>query len=128
MTIRPAYATAAVALLTVEIAIALFVHDAVVRPFIGDGLAVMLVYCALRAVTPLAMWVAVAGALATAFAIEFGQLVGVLDLLGLRANRLAAVLLGTGFDPVDFIAYTAGASGVVAAEAISSFRMQKRRA
>ncbi|MFA6113222.1 MAG: DUF2809 domain-containing protein [Sphingomonas sp.] len=127
MTIRPPYAAAGVALLMVEIAIALFVHDAVVRPFIGDGLAVMLVYCALRAVTPLGVGAAVAAALATAFAIEFGQLVGVLDLLGLRANRLAAVLLGTGFDPMDFVAYAGGALCVLAAEAMPSFRMQWRR-
>jgi hypothetical protein len=127
MAFRPAYAAATVALFAVETAIALFVHDAVVRPFVGDGLAVVLVYCALRAETPLGVRRAIAIALATAFAVEFGQLVGVLDVLGLRASRLAAVVLGTGFDPVDFVAYTVGALCVGAAEALSSFRMQQRR-
>jgi hypothetical protein len=127
MSIRPPYAAAAITLLAVEIAIALFVHDTVVRPFVGDGLAVMLVYAALRAVTPLRVGAASAAALATAFAIEVGQLVGLLDLLGLRTNRLAAVVLGSGFDPVDFAAYIAGALCVAATEALSSFRMQQRR-
>ena len=127
MTFRPAYAAATVALFAVETAIALFVHDAVVRPFVGDGLAVVLVYCALRAVTPFGVPGAIAAALTTAFVIEFGQLIGLLDLLGLRTNRLAAVVLGTGFDPVDFAAYIAGASCAVATETIASFRIQQRR-
>jgi hypothetical protein len=126
MTIRLPYAAAAAALFALETAIALFVDDRVVRPFVGDSLAVILVYCALRAVMPLGRGMALALALATAFAVEFGQLFGVLDLLGLRGNPVARVVLGTGFDPMDFIAYAAGASCVLAAGAISSFRGQQR--
>jgi len=122
MMIRLPYAGAAIALFAIEASIALFVHDAVVRPFVGDSLAVILVYCALRAVTRLGVVPALLAALATAFAIEFGQLLGLLDLLGLRGNPVARVVLGTGFDPMDFVAYTAGALCVAMARAISSFR------
>jgi hypothetical protein len=127
MTIRPPYAAAAAALFLIEVIIAVFVDDAVVRPFVGDGLAVILVYCALRAMTPLAGGMALALALATAFAVEFGQLFGVLDMLGLRGNPVARIVLGTGFDPMDFVAYAAGASCVVAVGAMSSFWLQHRR-
>ncbi|WEJ98107.1 MAG: DUF2809 domain-containing protein [Candidatus Sphingomonas phytovorans] len=109
MTIRLPYALAAVALFAIEVVIALFVHDGIVRPFLGDSLAVILVYLGLRAVTPMETGPAILLALATAFAIEFGQLFGLLGALGLQANPVARVVLGTGFDPMDFVAYTAGA-------------------
>ena len=50
---RWGYALAALVLFAVEVVIALFVRDAFVRPYLGDVLAVMLVYAVLRAVTPL---------------------------------------------------------------------------
>jgi hypothetical protein len=89
--------------------IALFVRDTLVRPYLGDTLAVALVYCGLRAVLPLRPGPAAVLAFAVAAAIEFGQYVDVLDMLGLRSNPIARVVLGTGFDPRDFIAYLAGA-------------------
>ena len=49
MRIKWGYAAAAVAVLLVEIGIALFVRDRVVRPYGGDVLAVIGVYLAARA-------------------------------------------------------------------------------
>lgn len=116
MTFRPAYALAAAAVFAIEVLIALFVHDRLVRPHLGDSLAVVLVYLALRAVTPLRVTMAVIAAFAIACAIEVGQFFDLVDLLGLRACRVARVVLGTGFDPADFLAYAAGALGVLAIE------------
>lgn len=116
MTIRPIYALAALAVFAVEVLIALFVHDRLVRPHLGDSLAVVLVYLALRAVTPLRVGAAAIAAFAIACAIEVGQFFDLVDLLGLGACRVARVVLGTGFDPADFLAYAAGALGVLAIE------------
>ncbi len=116
MKIRPSYVLATIALFALEIAIALFVHDRLIRPHIGDSLAVILLYLALRAITPLRVPPAAALALAIAFVIEFGQLFGLIGALGLRDNIAARFLLGAGFDPIDFIAYTAGALVVLAVE------------
>jgi hypothetical protein len=44
MTFRPSYALAALAVFAIEVIIALFVHDGLVRPFVGDSLAIVLVY------------------------------------------------------------------------------------
>jgi hypothetical protein len=118
--IRPSYALAAIALFAVEVAIALFVHDRLIRPHIGDSLAVILLYLALRAITPLRVLPAAALALAIAFVIEFGQLFGLIGELGLRDNIAARFLLGAGFDPIDFIAYAAGALCVLAVERLRS--------
>ncbi len=97
-------------LFAVEVIIALFVHDRFVRPYLGDVLAVVLVYCGLRALFALGPWPAAGIAFAVAAAIEFGQWFGLLDLLGLRGNAVARVVLGTGFDWKDFLAYGAGAA------------------
>ncbi|MES2444564.1 MAG: DUF2809 domain-containing protein [Pseudomonadota bacterium] len=114
---RLGYALAAAAVFLVEVAIAVFAHDAIVRPYAGDALAVVLVYLGLRAVTRLGVNPAAALALAIAFAVEAGQYFGIVDRLGLRGVPWAALVLGIGFDPRDFLAYTAGALLVLAAEA-----------
>ena len=53
---RAAYGIAALILLVVEVLIALFVNDQFVRPYLGDVLAVVLVYASLRAVTPMGVY------------------------------------------------------------------------
>ena len=110
------YVVAAVLLLFIEVLIALFVRDAFVRPYLGDVLAVALVYAALRAVTPLRLVAALGVTLGIAFAIEFAQLFGLLGALGLGDNRLARVVLGGVFDLADLAAYAAGAAAIVAIE------------
>ena len=100
-------------LLAIEVAIALWVRDRWIRPYGGDVLAVMLVYCALRAVTAWRWPTALAAAMVVAIGVELGQLAGLLSLLGLRATSAAGVVLGSGFDLLDFAAYALG--GVVVA-------------
>lgn len=115
MTFRPVYALATVLVFVIEVLIALYMHDAFIRPYGGDILAVILVYLGLRAVTPMGVRSAVLLALLIAFAIEFGQLFHVLDHLGLGRNRLLRVVLGGVFDLKDLACYVAGAvlAGVV---------------
>lgn len=116
MSWRPGYALAAALLLGVELFIALAVHDRFVRPHLGDSLAVILVYVSLRAVTRLPVLPAAALAFGVAVLIEFGQLIGITTILGLRHSAIARTLLGTGYDPRDFLAYAAGALAVLAVE------------
>ncbi len=118
MPLRHRYRATTVVLLLTEVAIALFVRDSIVRPYAGDSLAVGLVYCALRGVTPLRIGPAMTITLAIAGGIEVGQWFGLVDRLGLGGNRIAAVVLGTGFDPRDFLAYGLGGAVILLAEAI----------
>lgn len=110
------YAVFTLALLLTEIAIALFVRDAIIRPYVGDALAVVLVYAGLRTITRLRVVPAATLALLIAFVIEFAQYFRLLDQLGLSGNRWARIILGSGFDPQDFVAYTAGAVTVLLVE------------
>ena len=115
---RKGYALATAILLAVEVLIALFVDDRFVRPYLGDALAVVLVYCGLRATFDLNPLPAAALALAVAVVIEFGQYFQVLRMVGLEGNEIARTLLGSGFDLGDFVAYASGAIGVLAVEAV----------
>lgn len=119
---RRGYAGLALGLFFIEVLIALFVRDAFVRPYVGDMLAVALVYCGLRAATPLALWPALAISLAIACAVEFGQYFHVLDRLGLSTNILARTVLGYGFEGADFLAYAAGGAGVLILERVFARR------
>lgn len=118
MKLRTGYALGAVAVFVTETGIALFVHDAMIRPYIGDSLAVILLYLALRAVTPLRVLPAVLVALGIAFAIEFGQMFHLIDALGLRGNRIAGFILGGYFDVKDLGCYFAGAFAALIVECL----------
>lgn len=110
------YALLALVLFLTEVVIALFVRDRFIRPYLGDTLAVILVYAALRATLCIDVIPAAATAFLIAVAIEFGQYFHLLDVLGLAGNGIARTVLGYGFELKDFIAYAAGALIVLAVE------------
>lgn len=113
---RGGYAAAAAIVFGVEVLIAVAVTDSFVRPHVGDSLAVILLYLALRAVPRIGVAAATGLALGIAVIVEAGQWLQVLVALGLERYALARVVLGTGFDPVDFLAYAAGALCVLGVE------------
>ena len=113
---RKSYALATAILLAVEVLIALLVRDRFIRPYFGDTLAVALVYCAVRATLALKPLPAAALALAVAVVIELSQYFHLLRMVGLEGNALARTVLGTGFEPRDFLAYAAGAVGALAVD------------
>ena len=88
--------------------IALYVRDAVVRPHGGNFLVVMLIYCFLRTFVDRPPLTLALATLAFAFAVEFAQLFHLVDLLGLKGNRPAETVIGTGFSLLDLLAYVLG--------------------
>ena len=120
MTPHKYYGLAALAVFAVEAAIALFVRDRLVRPLVGDALAVILVYLDLRAATGWRRGAAIAVALGVAFAIELGQLLGLVDLLRLRDDPVARIVLGAQFDPWDLLAHCVGAACIAAVEGLAT--------
>ncbi len=108
---RLLYAAAFALLLGIEIIIALYVHDAFVRPYLGDVLAVLCLYSLSRAVfleKPAFMSAVVT---ALAFVVELFQLTELSELVG--KDTVPGVILGAVFDPCDLACYTIG--GVIAA-------------
>lgn len=111
------YALLTLLVFAIEVLIALYVRDRFVRPYLGDTLAVILVYLGLRAVLRIGVVAAAATAFAVAVAVELGQLIGLVHLLGLSHSPIARTVLGMGFEAWDFVAYAAGAGIAVLAEA-----------
>lgn len=105
---RWGYAAAALALFLVELAIALWVHDSFVRPFVGDVLVVVLIYLVLRSFVPLAPRRLGLGVLMFACTIEFLQAIDYVALLGVAHIPWLSVALGRTFSWSDLLAYTAG--------------------
>lgn len=123
---RGPYLAIAVALFAIEVMIALFVRDDFIRPYVGDVLAIGLVYATLRALTPLSFPQALAVTLAIALVIELAQAFGLLGALGLVDNELARIVLGGVFDWHDLAAYAAGGAIVAALETLTARRATGR--
>lgn len=95
-------------ILTIEIFIALFVHDRFVRPYIGDVLVVIVLYFLVRIFLPEGCrWLPVLIFL-FATGVEFLQYFRLVERLGLSDNRLMRTLLGSVFDFKDILCYGVG--------------------
>ena len=107
MKINFRYAILFLLLLGVEILIALFVHDSFVRPYIGDVLVVVVIYCFLRifmrAYPLLPLWIFLFAAV-----VEISQYFNLAALLGVQGNRVLATILGATFDWLDLLCYAIG--------------------
>jgi hypothetical protein len=102
------YLLLAAVLFAVEVCIALFVKDAIVRPFVGDALVVILIYCFLRIFSDVANWKLALGVLVFACLVEILQHFDYVARLGLENNRVLSVMMGRTFEWMDFVAYLAG--------------------
>ena len=105
---NPLFTLLTFALLLIEIAIAYFLKDGFIRFTVGDFLASILVYCAIKSVIKTTAIQIAITALIISFTIEFAQLINLLDLLNLRTNKLASIILGSHFSIEDLIAYALG--------------------
>lgn len=103
----------AILLFGIEVFIAVFVHDAFIRPYVGDFLAVIFLYCLLKSWWRASAGVVGVGALLLAYLVEAAQYMHVVAWLGLQQSRVARVVLGTHFEWIDMLAYTLGALVVV---------------
>lgn len=108
-----------VLLFLIELAIALFVKDTVIRPFVGDVLVVCLIYCFLRIFLQAEYRKIALGVLFFACLIEIGQYFDYVKLLGLENNRIPSVAMGRTFEWTDFLAYFTGFLLIILLEFLS---------
>lgn len=106
--LNPLYIKLTIALLFIEVAIALFLKNGFIRFTVGDFLASILVYSFFRSFLKLKPITIALLALGFSFSVEFLQLFNLLDTLDLRNNRFIATLLGSHFSISDLIAYALG--------------------
>lgn len=103
-------------LFLIEILIALFVHDKFVRPYVGDFLVVILIYCFLKSFLNLSVWIAAFIVLLFSFSIEIMQYFNAIEKLGLQNSAIAKAILGNSFSWIDLLAYGIGILTVISIE------------
>jgi hypothetical protein len=108
VTFNGTYFVLALMLLAVEIGIAVYVKDAYIRPFGGDFLVVILIYCAIKSFINCPLNSTVIFVLLFAYVIEVLQYFHFADLIGLQAYPVARIILGTYFAWTDMLMYTLG--------------------
>ena len=106
--IRIIYALLTMALLAVEVLIALFCHDNFIRPYIGDVLVVVVIYTFLRIFIPTGVRMLPLYIFLFATCVEVLQFFQVVKLIGLENNTFFRILIGSVADIKDVICYLAG--------------------
>jgi len=99
-----------------EIIIALFVDDAIIRPYVGDLLVVILIYCFIRSFLNTPVLPTAIGVLLFSFAIETAQYFNIVHVLGLQQYRWVKIIIGSAFAWGDLLAYTLGIMLVIGIE------------
>ena len=107
------YFIVALIIFFIEIFIALFAHDRFVRPYAGDFLVVILIYCFLRAFLDIQVIKLAIFTLLFAYLIEVLQYLNLLSKLGLQHSGFAKTVLGSSFEWADLAAYTLGIAFVL---------------
>lgn len=120
---RLQYAMAFVILMAVETVIALYIRDDIIRPYVGDILVVIVVYCLIRIWIPVRLSLLPLYVFIFAVCVEVLQYFDLVSILGLSGNRLARILLGSVFDIKDIGCYAVGCLLL----ALWEFRIRKNR-
>ncbi len=97
-----------IVLFVAEFIIAAYVHDGFIRPYFGDFLVSIFVYCTVKSFfdTPVgstAIWV-----LLFSYAVEITQYFHLVDVIGLGNSPVACAIMGTHFSFIDMLMYTLG--------------------
>ncbi len=108
-----------------EIAIAIYVHDDFLRPYFGDFLVVILLYCFVKSFVKVSVLVAASLVLIFSFGIEIAQHFNMVEKLGLQHSKIARVVLGNSFAWMDLLAYVLGILTVIGIETFHLKRKNK---
>jgi hypothetical protein len=113
---RTQYLLLAILLLLLEIIIGAHVHDRFIRPYAGDFLITIFLYCLAQSVVRRPVGPVLAVVLLLSYLIEVSQRFHLVSQLGLAHSQLARLVLGSAFSWADMLAYTLGALLVLAVE------------
>ena len=95
-------------LIGIEVLIALFVHDSIIRPFIGDLLVVIVLDFFVRTFIPQDLKLLPLFVFIFAVFVEILQYFDIVGILGLSGNRFMSILIGGTFDWHDILCYALG--------------------
>lgn len=104
---RIVYIISFIVIFCIEVLIALYVRDSFVRPYLGDVLVVVLVYCFVRIFLPTGISKMPFYIFLFACFVEVMQYFQLVEMLGIT-NRAARIILGSTFDWKDIASYAVG--------------------
>lgn len=116
MKFNPRYLISTILLFITEVLIALFVHDQFIRPYIGDFLVVVLIYCFVKSFLDTPVVPTALGVLLFAYTVELLQYFRIVEVLGLQHSRAARIIIGSSFEWLDILTYTLGILMVIVVE------------
>jgi len=102
------YFLLAVFLFLILVFIAIYVDDTIIRPYLGDTLAVVWLYFVAKSFLNIPVFQLSIGVLILSYSVEFAQYFNIIMLMGLQDIKVAKIVLGSTFDIIDMVAYTAG--------------------
>ena len=119
MKINFKHASIFIILLIVEICIALFMHDRIVRPFVGDVLVVGVIYFFIRSFINKLRLLPMYVFLFACF-VEVGQYFNLVSILHMENFKAARIIMGSNFDFNDIFCYLIGTIFLFVYEAFCS--------
>lgn len=105
---RQNYLLGFLGLFILEIFIAIYVKDNFIRPYLGDFLVVILLYCFLMGVTKVSVEKGLLIVFIFSFTVEFFQMINIVKVLQYQPPNIVMIFLGSSFSFWDLLAYTLG--------------------
>ena len=112
------YFSLAIFIFIIEVLLALFVNDRFIRPYGGDVLVVILIYCFVKSFFDFPIAPVALGVLLFAFVLEILQYIKIVEKLGLEKSAIARTVIGTSFAWMDILSYIVGIGIVVFVEKV----------
>ena len=112
-------------LLFIEVLIALFVHDCIIRPYVGDILVVILLYTFVRIWIPEKIRLLPLYIFLFASCVELLQMIHIVEILGVENNTFLRVLMGSVFDVQDIVCYGIGCTILGIYELVILFKQRE---
>ena len=106
------YLIAFILVLVIEIIIAVFINDNFIRPYVGDILVVVLIYCFIKSFVANELKLLPLYIFIFALLVEIGQYFDLAKLLGLYDYTIARIIIGNTFDLMDIACYLVGSIGL----------------
>lgn len=103
-------------LFVMEILIAKYAHDDIIRPYFGDYLVVILMYCFMRSFRSISVLKTAIFVLLLSYFVETMQYFNWVHLLHLDDSTIANIVMGNYFAWMDLLMYTLGILTVILLE------------
>ncbi|MBN2222096.1 MAG: DUF2809 domain-containing protein [Vallitaleaceae bacterium] len=102
------YFITAIMIFAIEVLIAIFIHDQLIRPYVGDVLVMFLLYAIIKSFYGKPTKRVPYYLFGFALVVEFTQLLGLVERLGVQDNVVLRTILGITFDIKDIVCYFIG--------------------